>query len=47
MQFNHVVTAVLDLHTRHSDFGVMPQHLVKFYMAQMANTVTETQSSAI
>ena len=54
MQFNHVVTAVLDLlnsncyipraviiHTGHSDFGVMPQHLVKFYTAQMANMVTE------
>ena len=54
MQFNHVVTAVLDLlnsncyvskvviiHTGHSDFGVMPQHLVKFYTAQMANVVTE------
>ena len=54
MQFNHVVTVVLDLlnthhyvpkaviiHTGHSDFRVMPQHLVKFYTAQMANMVTE------
>ena len=38
---NHYVPKVIIIHTGHSDFGVMPQHLVKFYTAQMANTVTE------
>ena len=59
MQFNHVVTAVLDLlnsnhyipkvvviHTGHNDFRVMPQHLVKFYTAQMANMVTKVLCKA-
>ena len=44
MQFNHVVSVVLDLinsnrhvpraiviHAGESDFGVMPQHLIKFF----------------
>ena len=38
---NHYVPKAVIIHTRHCDFGVMPQHLVKFYMAQMVNTVTE------
>ena len=51
MQFNHAVSAVLDLinsnkyvpkvvviHVGESDFRVMPQHLIKFFTAQMSNT---------
>ena len=38
---NRYVPKVVVIHTRHIDFGVMPQHLVKFYMAQMANMGTE------
>ena len=38
---NHYVPKVVVIHTGHSDFRVMPQHLVKFYTGQMANTVTE------
>ena len=38
---NCYIPKVVIIHTDHSDFGVMPQHLVKFYTAQMANMVTE------
>ena len=38
---NHYIPKAVIIHTSHSDFGVVPQHLVKFHMAQMAKTVTE------
>ena len=38
---NHYIPKVVVIHTGHSNFRVMPQHLVKFYTAQMTNMVTE------
>ena len=38
---NYYVPKAVIIHSGHSDFGVMPQHLVKFYTAEMANMVTK------
>ena len=38
---NKYIPKTVAIHTGHSDFGVMPQHFVKFYMAQMANTIRD------
>ena len=35
---NKYIPKVVIIHTGQSDFGVMPQHLVKFFTAQMANS---------
>ena len=38
---NCYIPKAVVIHSGYSDFGVIPQHLVKFYTAQMANLVTE------
>ena len=35
---NKYIPKVVIIHTGQSNFGVMPQHLVKFFTAQMANS---------
>ena len=41
LNLNKYIPKVVLIHMGHSNFGVMPQHLIKFYMAQMANTVRD------
>ena len=38
---NKYIPKAVMLHTGQSNFGIMPQHFVKFYTAQMSNTIRE------
>ena len=38
---NKYVPRTIVIHAGESDFRVMPQHLIKFFMAQMSNTVRD------